>query len=300
MSSHPVNNTESTTARRDFIGRCVVIVAVLMWSTGGVFAKAPIFETWDGAQRGVLLAFWRTLFGGLVLLPFVRQPRWSWRFVPLCVSFAMMNLTYLSSMSLGEASIAIWLQSTAPVWVFAGSALWLREKIRPRDWLMFAFGVTGILTILVFEVHSQRSRGVLLGLASGFFYATIVLSLRRLRQFDPFWLIALSHLATVGVLAPLVWRLETLPTASQCAVLASFGIFQMGIPYVLFSWGLRSIPGHEASCIGLLEPILLPIFVFFAWGQTSGYQAPATSTIVGGTLILAGLMIRYFRRDVTK
>ena len=278
------------------IGRGVVLIAVLMWSTGGVFAKAPVFDAWDPGSRGIVLAFWRTLFGGLVLIPFVRCPRWSWRCVPLCACFALMNLTYLSSMSVGEASIAIWLQSTAPVWVFAGGILWLRERVSPRDWLMLILGATGILTILVFELREHRTEGVLLGLASGVFYAGVVLSLRWLREFDPFWLIALSHLVTVGVLAPLVWRVGLWPSASQCAVLAGFGVFQLGIPYVLFSWGLRSLSGHEASCIGMLEPILLPLFVFFSWGQTSGYQSPATSTLVGGAFILTGLSCRYFPR----
>lgn len=271
-----------------------------MWSTGGFFAKAPVFSAWDPSSRGLLLAFWRTLFGGIVLIPFVREIRWDWRLIPLCTCFALMNLTYLSCMSLGEASIAIWLQSTAPVWVFLGGILWLHEKVVKADWLMLALGGVGMITILAFEVRGQRTSAVLLGLASGVSYAGIVLSLRWLRELDATWLITISHLVTACVLAPFVLGSNHCPTANQFAVLAGFGIFQLGVPYVLFSWALRVVPGHEASFIGLLEPILLPIFVYLAWGRNAAYQPPETSTLVGGTFILVGLAVRFAWRDPVK
>ena len=44
----------------------------------------------------------------------------------------------------------------------------------------------------------------------------------------------------------------------------------------------------EASGIGLIEPILVPIWVYLAWGDK-----PAIWTLVGGGFILAGLAIRY-------
>ncbi|HZN36276.1 MAG TPA: EamA family transporter, partial [Pirellulaceae bacterium] len=55
-----------------------------------------------------------------------------------------------------------------------------------------------------------------------------------------------------------------------------------------FARGLRSIPGHEATGIGLTEPILVPVWVVLAWGDR-----PAWWTLVGGGLILVGLAVRY-------
>jgi drug/metabolite transporter (DMT)-like permease len=62
----------------------------------------------------------------------------------------------------------------------------------------------------------------------------------------------------------------------------------MALPYVLFARGLRRIPGHEATSIGLIEPILNPVWVFLAWGER-----PAWWTILGGGLIMVGLVIRF-------
>lgn len=60
-------------------GRVLILMAAVMWSTSGFFAKAPLFADWpleiDGMPvRGPLLAFWRAAFASLVLLPFVRKP----------------------------------------------------------------------------------------------------------------------------------------------------------------------------------------------------------------------------------
>jgi drug/metabolite transporter (DMT)-like permease len=276
-------------------GQLYVLVAALMWSSGGFFAKAPAFDAWDVNTRGILLAFWRALFAGLILLPFIRQRRWSWMLIPMVTSFTLMNVTFLSSMSLSEASVAIWLQNTAPVWVFLGGVIWLRERVQLRDGLMLAFCLTGVGVILAFELRGERPLGVWFGLASGVCYAGVVLALRGLKDYDAFWLVSLNQFATALVLAPVVLSAEVQPTGTQILMLAAFGVFQMGIPYVLFSRGLRSLPGHEASCITLLEPVLLPLWVFLAWGQAVNYQAPSKWTLWGAALILVGLLVRYLR-----
>jgi drug/metabolite transporter (DMT)-like permease len=90
------------------------------------------------------------------------------------------------------------------------------------------------------------------------------------------------------MLSPYFFASQQWPAESQWVYLAAFGILQMGIPYVLFSRGLRSIAGHEASGIGLIEPVLVPIWTWLAWSE------PVTwSTVVGGALIFTGLVLRY-------
>jgi drug/metabolite transporter (DMT)-like permease len=74
----------------------------------------------------------------------------------------------------------------------------------------------------------------------------------------------------------------------QWLLLAGFGIAQMAVPYVLFAKSLKRIAGHEATGIGLVEPLLVPLWAYLAWGDR-----PAWWTMAGGGLILAGLAIRY-------
>jgi len=134
---------------------------------------------------------------------------------------------------------------------------------------------------------------VVLGLLSGLFYAGVILSLRVLRQQDAAWLIVLNHLVTVAALLPIVLYFNIWPSGMQWLYLVGFGALQMGFPYLLFAHGLRRIAGHEAAGLVLLEPLLVPVWVWLAWHTTSTYQAPGWWTFLGGGLILAGLLVRY-------
>jgi drug/metabolite transporter (DMT)-like permease len=266
---------------------CVAAAAVL-WSSSGLFAKAPIFDDWPPESRGVLLAFWRAMFAGLLLIPAVRRPKWDLKLIPLCIAFTAMNATYLSAMTETTAANAIWLQSTAPWWVFLVGVLVLREPFAPSERFPLVIGGIGLAIILWFQTQGADRDGVILGLTSGFAYSGVVMSLRSLRQHDAVWLVVVCHLVAATALAPYVARVGVWPNGWQLFVLACFGLFQMALPYVLFARGLRAITSQEATGIGLLEPILLPLWVFLVWGEE-----PAVSTLAGGSLILAGLGMRY-------
>jgi drug/metabolite transporter (DMT)-like permease len=60
----------------------------------------------------------------------------------------------------------------------------------------------------------------------------------------------------------------------------------MGIPYMLYSIGLRYISAQEGLIIALGEPVLNPIIVWFAV-----QEVPAELTIIGGSFIVMGLLV---------
>jgi drug/metabolite transporter (DMT)-like permease len=264
--------------------RLLVVASAMLWSTSGFFVKAPYFQNWPGHT----LAFWRAAFACVILWPFVRQPRWNWRLVPMTLMFAGMNYAYLTSMATGSAANAIWLQCTGQVWVLLIGVFIFKERAVWRDWLFVGFAAAGVAVILHYESRGVAFEAVLWGLASGALYGGIVLALRQLRDLDPVWLAAMNHLVTAVALAPFAFTSGYFPSGIQWLLLAVFGMVQMGLPYVLFAHALRRIPGHEALGIGMIEPILVPAWVYLAWGDP-----PAWWTLVGGGFILAGLALRY-------
>jgi len=269
-------------------GRLWVATAALLWSSSGLFVKSPIFADWSPTVRGPLLAFWRATFAALVLLPLIRRPRWRPDLVPLTLCFTSMNVLYLTAMTLTTAANAIWLQSTAPWWVFIFGVCVFHEPVVRRDLVPLMFGVLGVAAILAFEIPGEARGGVMLGLGSGVAYAGVVLFMRRLSAEDSAWLVALNHAVAAVVLLPWVLRWGQLPSLWQLLVLAGFGALQMAVPYLLLIRGLRAISSQEAVAIGLLEPVLLPLWVFLVWGE-----APAWWTVIGALLILTGLGFRY-------
>ena len=275
-------------------GRLCMVVAALFWSTGGFFAKAPVFLAWEETARGPLIAFWRSVFAALVLLPLVRRPRWRPGLIPLGIVFPAMNVTYLSAVALTTAANAIWLQSTAPWWVFLIGLIVPRQPVVRRELVPLAFAAVGVGVILVFEVYGQRHVGVLLGVISGVLFATVVVLMQHMREENAAWLIALCHGLTAAALLPWVVYYDVWPTAGQLLVLAAFGAVQMAIPYILLNRALRTISSQEAVLICLIEPVLNPILVL-TWGER-----PAWWTMAGAGFILLGLLLRYTLMEIPR
>lgn len=288
-------------------GIALIVLAAVLWSTSGFFAKSPWFQGWPPT----ILAFWRTTFAGLILLPLVRRVGWSWWMLPMGLTFAAMMWTYMQSLVVIPAN-AIWLQCTAPAWVALFNVLVLREPLHARDRGMLAFAMFGIGVILAGEARAGRmgaipfstsadpasalkANAVWMGLASGILYAGIVLFLRKLRSHDSAWLTVWNHLSAACFLA---WPMMLTPQPTfqtfHWGVLAAFGIFQMGLPYMLFARALRTMKSEQGVMLGLLEPVLLPVWVWLAWGDV-----PPWWTLLGGGFILLGMLWRYWPRVQT-
>lgn len=300
------NNGHTAAKPHALRGRIMIVVAAAMWSTSGIFAKSTIFDDWplenDGPipVRGTLLAFWRAIFAGLCIVPFIRRPQFHIGMVAMAGSFLLMNMTYLPAVTLTTAANAIWLQNTAPIWVYLFGAVVLRDSIAVRDWWLLAFGMAGVAVILSFEMASHAAagstslKGAALGVMSGVFYAGIVISLRGLRAVNSAWLMVVCHGVTAAALLPFVLSWDIWPVGEQWLYLAAFGVFQMGLPYLLFAQGVREVAGHEAVGLVMLEPVLVPVWVWLAFHGTPGYDPPAWWTLLGAALILTGLLVRYW------
>jgi drug/metabolite transporter (DMT)-like permease len=206
----------------------------------------------------------------------------------MTLMFAGMNYTYLTAMAKGSAANAIWLQCTGQVWVLLIGVFVFKERAVWRDWLFVAFAAAGVAVILRYESQGVAFEAVGWGLASGALYGGIVLAMRQLRDLDPVWLAAMNHLVTALALAPFAFIGGYLPSGTQWLLLAALGMLQMGLPYVLFAHALQRIPGHEALGIGMIEPLLVPLWVYLAWGDEVAWW-----TFLGGGFILAGLAMRY-------
>lgn len=286
--SPPPDAGEVTASR--WKGRLLMLGAVLLWSTSGLFAKSPAFASWPEYDRGLLFGFWRAAFAGLLLLPLARRMRWDIRLVPMSLSFAVMNASFLSAMVLTTAANAIWLQATAPLWVLLFCVCFARYRLHRADLLFTALCALGISVILSRELGTAEATGVVLGLVSGVSFGGVVIWLHALRHENSIWLVVVNQLVSVvGILPLILWRgAWQTPDAGQLAVLAAFGLVQIGLPYLLMATAVRSISSVEASALALLEPILVPL-----WVALFRDELPATATLLGAALILLGLVAKY-------
>lgn len=297
---------------------CLVLAAVL-WSLGSVFMRILREPLGLGLETPsispVQIAFYRGLFGGLIMLALVRREDVRVRpvMIGMVVAFTTMSALYLSALGLGAAANAIFLQNTAPVWVYLFAVLLLGERADRRGIQTVLLAMAGAGVIVAggwprTASPSQERDGILvlfMGLGSGVVYAIVVLFLRVLREYATAWLVALNLLGTALTLALFVLVTQgplrfadwvTAPSARQLAVLAVFGAVQMALPYWLFTRGLRSVTAPEAAIITLIEPLLNPIWAYLI---TPEMDTPTAPMILGGSLILLALIWRYvpFKRS---
>ena len=114
--------------------RLFVILAAVLWSLSGFFTKALRQPTFLGLNDpllgGAQIAFWRVLFAGAVLVPTLRRSDLTFRpgMIALVACFALMNALYVRAIAEGKAANAVWLQYTAPSWIFLMISRFGRSK----------------------------------------------------------------------------------------------------------------------------------------------------------------------------
>lgn len=273
-------------------GRLYVLVAAVLFSTSGLFIKSPMLSSIEPlSARGPVLACSRTMFAALFLLAFRpwRTIRWRPELIPLLLSFAAMNVLLVCGMTRADAGDAIFLQYSAPLWVFAIGVIWLREPLVRTNIAALAVGMAGVAVIVLTSVSTPDWLGVVLALGSGVGYAGVILSLRALRGEDSIALIFLCLATSSLVLLPWAGGEFQQLTAHHWYWLAVFSVIQIGIPYVLFARGLRHVLAQESSLISLVEPLLNPVWVLMLWGV-----AISPRTITGGGLILLSLLFVWY------
>jgi drug/metabolite transporter (DMT)-like permease len=194
---------------------------------------------------------------------------------------------------LGSAASAIFLQYTAPVWLYLFSILFFQEPSDRRHVVTLVIAMTGVAVIVLdalFQPTLATLGVVLLALLSGVTYAGVLQCLRIFRAAASLWLTVLNHLAAAVLLFPFLVFADW-PTGRQVVFMVFFGGIQMGLPYLLVSRGLRSVSAREAGTLSLLEPLLNPIWAYLAAGEI-----PKPPVVVGGALILAALTWQYWPR----
>jgi len=255
--------------------RLYILAAALLWSSGGAAIKLCRLDAWQ-------LAGGRSLIAGLLILalsPSARRRPTKLSF-GVAVAYVFTVVLFVTATKLTTAANAIFIQDTAPLWVLLLSP-WLLKEHPTRGELLSVpiFGV-GLGLFFLDQLSPGQFTGNLVALASGVAFGLSILGLRRLGDGGPAALV-LGNLLAAAVTMPM-WFSGPTPNAMDLGLVAFLGVFQLGLSYLLFSWGVQGTPAVEASLLVLLEPVLNPVWTFLFAGERPGPWA-----IVGGAVILA-------------
>ncbi|MCC6263654.1 MAG: EamA family transporter [Bryobacterales bacterium] len=272
-------------------GRLQLLGAALLFSTGGVAIKALSLNSWQVASfRSVLAA--AALY---LLLPNARKG-FKLSYLAPAFAYAGMLITFVSATKLTTSANAIFLQSTAPLYLVFLGPLILKERARRADWLTLVILGAGLSLFFLdgdapLQTAPHPFAGNLVGALSGVMWAFVVVSMRWLgtRSADSqagMKVVILGNLLAFAACLPLALPVVRSAPADW-AILAYLGPVQVGLAYVLMTKGLQQVPALESSMILLAEPAINPI-----WTGLLLREVPAPLAILGGALILGGTLLR--------
>jgi drug/metabolite transporter (DMT)-like permease len=274
--------------------RLLLAVAAILFSTGGAAIKAIHLTSWQ-------VASFRSGIAALVLLAVLPESRrnWSWRIAPVAAAYAGTLIFFVIANRLTTAANAIFLQSTAPLFILLLAPLVLHEKIRRGDVIYMLVVLAGVT---LFFAGSQTAvatapdprRGDLVALASGVTYALMLIGLRWLaRRGEGSAALAATTLGNVfAFLCALPLALPVRGGAPvDVAVLLYVGVVQVGLAYVLLTRGIRHVPAVEATTILMLEPAMNPFWSWLIHGEQ-----PGALPLAGGVIIITASIVNTWLR----
>jgi drug/metabolite transporter, DME family len=266
--------------------RLFLFLAAILFSTGGAAIKACTLTNWQ-------VASFRSGIGALALyiaLPGARRG-WTWRTLLIGTAYgATLVLFVLANKSTTSAN-AIFLQSTAPLYLLLLGPLLLHEAVRGVDFAVIGAVAVGAFLLLFGSQSSAATapdpaRGNLMALSAGVTWALTLAGLRWMGKKSS-RIDSSAAVVIVGNLLAFVFSLPmALPVAhagaTDAAVILYLGLFQIALAYILLMHSLREVPGLEAATLLLVEPVFNPVWTWIVHGEH-----PSVSALAGGLLIVS-------------
>ena len=259
-----------------------VLGAGVLWGLISVFVRALTAAGLTSLQISAVRLVVGALGMALVLLVrdrslFRIRPRDLWMFVGTgLVSILLFNACYFTGIQQGEASVAVVLLYTSPIFVMLMSAVIFHESVTPRK--LVALVVTFAGCVLVSGVlgggFTLTPWLLLLGIGSGFFYATYSIFGRfALRRYDPLTVTFYTFLVGAIGAIPLGNVSGALPIImgdpATLAWCVGIGIVSTIMPYILYTWGLAHMETGRAAILATSEPLVGALLGILAYGESS-------------------------------
>ena len=254
-----------------------------MWSFGGLFIK--FVDLSPLAITGL-----RSLGAAIVLWIYLKTPRWQWKpyFIIGVISYVGMMIMYVISIRMTSAANAIFLQFTAPIYVIILGYFLLNEKINKLDVLVMCIIFSGMILFFIDELTLGGFWGNILALGAGVALAIITVLFRKEKK-HAVDLVFFGNFFTVLICSISILNSIAIDSKFESSLMIFVGVFQLGIPYVLYTRALRSVVALDAILLCMIEPILNPFWVYIFLNEPVGRWS-----IIGGLLVLFGTFCKAF------
>ncbi|MCI1191858.1 DMT family transporter [Calidifontimicrobium sp. SYSU G02091] len=279
----------------------LMVLVTLLWSIAGVVTRlldaAAAFE----------VTFWRSAFNALalaVLLSWLRGPRallhtlrtggpalW---LSGLC--WSVMFTAFMVALTLTTVANVLVTMAVAPLFTALAARAALGHRLAARTWAAIAVAGAGIAWMYGRDVSAAGgTHGLGVAVALGVPVAaavnwTLLQGLRQRAQGDaappPDMLPAVLVGAVLSAAATLPLSLPFAATAHDVGWLALLGVVQLAVPCLLAVAAARVLSAPEVSLLALLEVVF-----GVAWAWLGAGEAPSSTVLAGGALVLGALVV---------
>jgi drug/metabolite transporter (DMT)-like permease len=273
-------------------------IATIFISTSGALGKfidmpTPVIIWW----RSILAAFFLfvfCLYKGISLK--INNSKDRWTFILSAIFMGAHWITYFYSLKLSNVAIGMLSLFTFPIITALLEPLFSKVKFDPIHILLGIMVLAGIYILVPdFNLESNQLQGILFGLLSALCYALRILILKgEVAKYNSTMLMFYQVAIISVVLLPILWFESTANITTQYPYVIILALLTTAVGHTLFVNSLKYFKASTASIIGSAQPVFGIIIAYFFLKEI-----PTIHTFVGGTLILATVVIESIRSKKT-
>lgn len=250
----------------------------IFWSLGGVLIKLVDWNPFAIACVRSLVAM------SFLCAVNKRLPRFSLKNIDSILGgllYTATMLLFVVATKLTTAANAIFLQYTSPLYLILFGPFLLKERNTWVDYTAVAVLLCGMFILIGGDLSGGNITGDILALASGVTYGFATMFLRRQKEAHPSDSLILANVFCFIISFPFLFT-SGMPSVKSCMGLVILGVVQIGLASFFWARSIKKLSALSAVIIGMLEPILNPVWVALALNEIPTWQ-----TVVGGGIILA-------------
>ncbi|MBK7499127.1 MAG: EamA family transporter [Ignavibacteriales bacterium] len=262
-------------------GILAVFLTAILWSSGGLFIKLISLDSME-------LSFFRCAIAAVVFALMFRKRILKLNSLALLNSFAYaaVLILFVIATKTTTAANAIFLQSTAPIYVLIFEPLLTKTKWERINIITIVVCFLGMILFFMGDLTPGDIKGNIAALLAGVAFAAFFLGMKKNEPQYGESSIFYGNVIVALICIPFITDMNTI-SIQDFAMVSFLGVFQIAFAYALFSYGLKRIIAVEASIISMFEPVLNPIWVFIGYGEVPSFYA-----IIGGIIIMTAITVR--------
>lgn len=290
-----------------------VILAGILWGVISIFIRKLSAGGLDSLQ----ISFIRLTIAAVVFTSFIAITDPSklriklkdiWMFIGTgIISVTLFNTFYFYTMINSQASVAVVLLYTSPVFIMLMSAFLFKEKVTLKKLAAIVMTLAGCVLVTGLLGISGGAGGIMslsfgsnlnlspvciiTGLCSGLFYALYsIFGKYALAKYDSMTVTVYTFLFGMLGSIPFGKPAETVSVLYDNPKLilwgVGIGIISTVLPYFFYTWGLKYLESGKAAIFVAVEPLVGAIL-----GMTAYHEEHGIIKILGIMLIMSAIII---------